>query len=230
MTRSGTRTCSEGKSSRLSSSSKVTRKYSTTSYPWSLVSSKVLEGIKVSEGRIRTEWVVLRNYFHHKTSMFFMYNLFIFLFPVIIKAVLSVITSSGACWAPRCPPSAWSRPPRAPAASAWTCPGCGPQAAPPPPPGVCTISVEYRDTTSVLTLTCNSLRFPPVSPPSYWAEQFVSRPPPWHSPAQLFPCDNIRSGGRGIHSVIFPRGVVHRVENGWGLTKVAVVLLNGLIW
>ena len=55
MTRSGTRTCSEGKSSRLSSSSKVTRKYSTTSYPWSLVSSKVLEGIKVSEGRIRTE-------------------------------------------------------------------------------------------------------------------------------------------------------------------------------
>ena len=33
-----------------------------------------------------------------------------------------------------------------------------------------------------------------------------------------------------IHSVIFPRGVVHRVGNGWGLTKVAVVLLNGLIW
>ena len=32
------------------------------------------------------------------------------------------------------------------------------------------------------------------------------------------------------HSVIFPRGVVHRVENGWGLTKVAVVLLNGLLW
>ena len=31
------------------------------------------------------------------------------------------------------------------------------------------------------------------------------------------------------HSVIFPRGVVHRVENRWGLTKVAVVLLNGLI-
>ena len=56
MTRSGTRTCSEGKSSRLSSSSKVTRKYSTTSYPWSLVSSKVVEGIKVSEDRIRTEW------------------------------------------------------------------------------------------------------------------------------------------------------------------------------
>ena len=126
-----------------------------------------------------------------------------FLFSVIIKAVLSVITSSGACWAPRCPPSAWSRPPRAPAASAWTCPGCGPPAAPPPPPGVCTISVEYRDTTSVLTLTCNSLRFPPVSPPSYWAEQFVSRPPPWHSPVQLFPCDNIRSGGRGITNMKF---------------------------
>ena len=32
------------------------------------------------------------------------------------------------------------------------------------------------------------------------------------------------------HSVIFPTGVVHRVENGWGLTKVAVVLLNGLLW
>ena len=32
------------------------------------------------------------------------------------------------------------------------------------------------------------------------------------------------------HSVIFPRVVVHRVENGWGLTKVAVVLLNALIW
>ena len=33
-----------------------------------------------------------------------------------------------------------------------------------------------------------------------------------------------------IHSVIFPMGVVHRVENGWGLTKVAAVLLNALIW
>ena len=32
------------------------------------------------------------------------------------------------------------------------------------------------------------------------------------------------------HSVIFPRGVVHRVENRWGLTKVAAVLLNGLLW
>ena len=29
------------------------------------------------------------------------------------------------------------------------------------------------------------------------------------------------------HSVIFPRGLVHRVENRWGLTKVAAVLLNG---
>ena len=33
-----------------------------------------------------------------------------------------------------------------------------------------------------------------------------------------------------FHSVIFPTGVVHRVENGWGLTKVAAVLLNGLLW
>ena len=32
-----------------------------------------------------------------------------------------------------------------------------------------------------------------------------------------------------LHSVIFPRGVVHRVGNGWGLTKVAAVLLNGLL-
>ena len=36
--------------------------------------------------------------------------------------------------------------------------------------------------------------------------------------------------GRPDHSIIFPSGVVHRVENGWGLTKVAVVLLNGLLW
>ena len=28
----------------------------------------------------------------------------------------------------------------------------------------------------------------------------------------------------------FPWGMGHRVENGWVLTKVAVVLLNGLIW
>ena len=32
------------------------------------------------------------------------------------------------------------------------------------------------------------------------------------------------------HTHIFSRGVVHRVENGWGLTKVAAVLLNGLLW
>ena len=32
------------------------------------------------------------------------------------------------------------------------------------------------------------------------------------------------------HTGEFPKGVGHRVENGWGLTKVAVVLLNGLIW
>ena len=33
-----------------------------------------------------------------------------------------------------------------------------------------------------------------------------------------------------IHTGDFPRGVGHRVENGWVHTKVAVVLLNGLIW
>ena len=33
-----------------------------------------------------------------------------------------------------------------------------------------------------------------------------------------------------MHNGEFPMGVGHRVENGWGLTKVAVVLLNGLIW
>ena len=36
--------------------------------------------------------------------------------------------------------------------------------------------------------------------------------------------------GNNIHTGEFPTGVGHRVENGWGLTKVAVVLLNGLIW
>ena len=35
---------------------------------------------------------------------------------------------------------------------------------------------------------------------------------------------------RNVHTGDFPRGVGHRVENGWGLTKVAVVLLNDLIW
>ena len=33
-----------------------------------------------------------------------------------------------------------------------------------------------------------------------------------------------------VHTGEFPMGVGHRVINGWGLTKVAVVLLNGLIW
>ena len=32
------------------------------------------------------------------------------------------------------------------------------------------------------------------------------------------------------HTGEFPRGVGHRVENGWGLTKVTIVVLNGLIW
>ena len=40
----------------------------------------------------------------------------------------------------------------------------------------------------------------------------------------------MKIGSLSLHTHIFPRGVVHRVENGWGLTKVAVVLLNGLIW
>ena len=31
------------------------------------------------------------------------------------------------------------------------------------------------------------------------------------------------------HTGDFPRGVGHRVENGRGLTKVAVVLLNGVL-
>ena len=34
----------------------------------------------------------------------------------------------------------------------------------------------------------------------------------------------------GWHTGDFPRRVGHRVENGRGLTKVAVVLLNGVIW
>ena len=34
-----------------------------------------------------------------------------------------------------------------------------------------------------------------------------------------------------LHTHIFSKGVVHRVEIGWGLTKVmAAVLLNGLLW
>ena len=37
-------------------------------------------------------------------------------------------------------------------------------------------------------------------------------------------------GSNILHTGEFPKGVGHRVENGWGLTKVAVVLLNGLIW
>ena len=38
--------------------------------------------------------------------------------------------------------------------------------------------------------------------------------------------------GGGVHERTgeFPKGVGHRVENGWGLTKVAVVLLNGVLW
>ena len=61
-----------------------------------------------------------------------------------------------------------------------------------------------------------------------------------HCPQYLFSIDiylfhNIIDNGvirylNIIHTGNFPRGVGHRVENGWVLTKVAVVLLNGLIW
>ena len=40
----------------------------------------------------------------------------------------------------------------------------------------------------------------------------------------------LKKGYFSGHTGDFPRGVGHRVENGRGLTKVAVVLLNGLIW
>ena len=97
MTRSGTRICSEGRSSRRSSSSKVTRKYSTTSYPWSQISSKVkVKDFKVS-GPNRNR-ITLKKRFHHNFFMHYHYVKYVyFLFSVIIKAVLSVITSSGAC-------------------------------------------------------------------------------------------------------------------------------------
>ena len=53
-------------------------------------------------------------------------------------------------------------------------------------------------------------------------------------PLDILPLDSadpVSCPGPGhVHSVIFPRGVVHRVENGWGLTKVAAVLLNGVLW
>ena len=32
------------------------------------------------------------------------------------------------------------------------------------------------------------------------------------------------------HTGDFPMGVGHRVENGWGHSGVAVVLLNALVW
>ena len=41
---------------------------------------------------------------------------------------------------------------------------------------------------------------------------------------------NVLKSVKIYHTGDFPRGVGHRVENGRGLTKVAVVLLNGLIW
>ena len=64
MTRSGTRICSEGRSSRRSSSSKVTRKYSTTSYPWSQISSKVkVKDFKVSGPNQNR--ITLKKRFHH---------------------------------------------------------------------------------------------------------------------------------------------------------------------
>ena len=39
-----------------------------------------------------------------------------------------------------------------------------------------------------------------------------------------------KKGNIFLHTGEFPKGVGHRVENGWGLTKVAVVLLNGVLW
>ena len=41
---------------------------------------------------------------------------------------------------------------------------------------------------------------------------------------------SISSSSQFSHTGDFPMGVGHRVENGSGLTKVAVVLFNGLIW
>ena len=43
-------------------------------------------------------------------------------------------------------------------------------------------------------------------------------------------CDLMKKMFAKITASIFLGGVVHRVENGWGLTKVAAVLLNGLLW
>ena len=50
-----------------------------------------------------------------------------------------------------------------------------------------------------------------------------------HNLRVLFRCFKLWVKFNILHSINFPRGVVHRVENGWGLTKVAAVLLNGLI-
>ena len=49
----------------------------------------------------------------------------------------------------------------------------------------------------------------------------------WHLHVQI---EYVVSDYSVLHTGEFPRGVGHRVENGWGLTKVAVVLLIGLIW
>ena len=83
------------------------------------------------------------------------------------------------------------------------------------------------------------------------SDTFINGVPEWHLMAMggtsmsRFPGHGSGGGyGRGegdsaghhagmihdMHTGEFPKGVGHRVENGWGLTKVAVVLLNGLLW
>ena len=60
-----------------------------------------------------------------------------------------------------------------------------------------------------------------------------SDPKVTHSDPTHLPLPPLASPGHHqaiSHTGDFPRGVGHRVENGWGLTKVAVVLLNGLLW
>ena len=61
------------------------------------------------------------------------------------------------------------------------------------------------------------------------AGQYQQAPPLPYTPGEEYsvPSTVTRSTS---HTGEFPKGVGHRVENGWGLTKVAVVLLNGLIW
>ena len=57
----------------------------------------------------------------------------------------------------------------------------------------------------------------------FWNKDNILKPN--HSPSS-----SLMPMATSNHTGDFPRGVGHRVENGRGLTKVAVVLLNGLIW